>query len=288
MITGAANAHRNNITGKGVTIAFLDTGLSPHPDLQGRILIFRDFVNHRSLAYDDSGHGTHVAGICCGSGRLSNGRYMGIAPGAQLVAAKVLDAEGNGSRDDVVDSVHWVLENRKKYNIRILNVSVGTVSRMNEKDQELVTCMEEAWDEGLVVVVAAGNRGPGEGSITVPGNSRKVITVGAYDDCGPSNHCYSGRGPTQDCICKPEITAPGSGIRSCSSNYFIKGERYCVKSGTSMAAPVVSGAVALLLEKEPFLENVEVKMRLKSCAKDRNLPKSRQGWGTIDINSLLT
>ena len=287
-ITGAGNAHRRNITGKGITIAFLDTGISPHPDIQGRILAFRDFVNNKSLPYDDSGHGTHVAGICCGSGKLSGGRYAGIAPQANLVSAKVLDGDGNGSREHVVKSVRWILENREKYKIRILNVSVGAVSRMDEKDMELVGCMEEAWDEGLVVVVAAGNMGPEAGSITVPGNSRKVITVGSYDDCTFPNSCYSGRGPTIDCICKPEITAPGSGIRSCCSLYHKNGQRYCVKSGTSMAAPVVSGAIALLLEKEPFLENVEIKMRLKSCAKDMRMPKSRQGWGAIDINSLLT
>ena len=149
-------------------------------------------------------------------------------------------------------------------------------------------CMEEAWDAGIVVVVAAGNMGPAAGTITVPGNSPKVITVGAYDDCGFPGGCYSGRGPTPDCVCKPEITAPGSGIRSCSSLYHLSGQRYCAKSGTSMAAPVVSGAIALLLEKEPDLSNVEVKMRLKGCARDMRLAKSRQGWGLIDIHSLLT
>ena len=92
----------------------------------------------------------------------------------------------------------------------------------------------------------------------------------------------------QECICKPEITAPGSNIRSCRSTWYLDGRKYCIKSGTSMAAPVVSGAIALLLEKEPHLTNVEVKMRLKNCARNLNLPKYQQGWGMIDVNLLLT
>lgn len=288
IITGASHAHHQNKTGKGITIAFLDTGICPHPDLQNRILAFRDFRNGRTSPYDDSGHGTHVAGICCGNGKLSGGRYTGIAPKAQIVAAKVLDGEGNGSREHVIESVRWILANRRKYHIRILNVSVGAVNKRDERDMALVSCMEEAWDAGIIVVVAAGNMGPETGSVTVPGNSRKVITVGAYDDCTFPNGCYSGRGPTSECICKPEITAPGSSIRSCSGMYYHTGQRYCMKSGTSMAAPVVSGAIALLLEQEPHLTNVEVKMRLKSCAKDMRMSKFRQGWGAVDINSLLT
>ena len=110
----------------------------------------------------------------------------------------------------------------------------------------------------------------------------------SFDDCIFPGGCYSGRGPTQECICKPEITAPGSNIRSCSSTWYLDGRKYCIKSGTSMAAPVVSGAIALLLEKEPHLTNVEVKMRLKNCARNLNLPKYQQGWGMIDVNLLLT
>ena len=287
-ITNTPSAHRRHINGEGVTVAFLDTGIYPHPDFEDRILAFRDFRNRKIRPYDDSGHGTHVAGICCGSGKLSGGRYAGIAPKASIVAVKVLDREGNGSKDQVVESVHWILENCSTYGIRILNVSVGAINSQKEKNTELIACMEEAWDAGIVVVAAAGNMGPENGSITAPGNSRKVITVGAYDDCAFPNGCYSGRGPTQECICKPEITAPGSNIRSCCNDCIRKRKNYCSKSGTSMAAPVVSGAVALLLQQEPDLTNVEVKMRLKNCARNLNLPKSRQGWGAIDVNSRLT
>ena len=176
-----------------------------------------------------------------------------------------------------------------KFNIPNPNIVLFVVlSASIVQSGYLAECMEHAWDAGLVVVVAAGNMGPHAGSVTVPGTNKKVITVGAFDDCIFPGGCYSGRGPTQECICKPEITAPGSNIRSCSSTWYLDGRKYCIKSGTSMAAPVVSGAIALLLEKEPHLTNVEVKMRLKNCARNLNLPKYQQGWGMIDVNLLLT
>ncbi len=286
--TNAVAAYGKHITGKGVTVAFLDTGIGIHPDLQGRIFAFRDFQKGKHDPYDDSGHGTHVAGICCGNGKMSRGRYAGMAPDAGIVSAKVLDYNGNGLREQVLASVQWILENQKRYHIRILNVSVGAVNSREVQNTVLIECMEQAWDAGLVVVVAAGNMGPSAGSVTIPGTSKKVITVGAFDDGFFPGGCYSGRGPTDECICKPEITAPGSGIRSCNASYRHTGKAYCVKSGTSMAAPVVSGAIALLLQKEPELTNVEVKMRLKNCARNLNLPKYQQGWGMIDVNLLLT
>ena len=129
------------------------------------------------------------------------------------------------------------------------------------------------------VIVAAGNLGPDPESITIPGNCRKVITVGAFDH-------YSGCGPTSECICKPELVAPGTRIISCYSG-FRRGVYYTRKSGTSMAAPAVAGAVALLLEQEPELTNVEVKMRLKEAAVDTGMPKNCQGWGMPDLRRLL-
>ena len=173
--TNATSAYQRHLTGKGVTVAFLDTGISMHPDLQGRILAFRDFQNGKKYPYDDSGHGTHVAGICCGSGQLSRGQYAGMAPGAGIVSAKVLDHHGNGMREQVLSSVSWILKNKNRYHIKILNVSVGAVNSLEEKNAVLAECMEYAWDAGLVVVVAAGNMGPHAGSVTVPGTNKKVI-----------------------------------------------------------------------------------------------------------------
>ena len=145
------------------------------------------------------------------------------------------------------------------------------------------------WDAGLIVVAAAGNEGPGRGTITIPGTSKKIITVGAYDDYSYSAmrkrnmSYYSGRGPTSGCIVKPEIVEPGNSIVSCSANR----AGYSAKSGTSMATPVLSGIIALLLERYPYMTNKEVKMRLYERAVDLGLPKSRQGWGRIEIDKLI-
>ena len=161
-----------------------------------------------------------------------------------------------------------------------LNISAGTTRTEEDRQaRELLRCVERAWDDGLVVIVAAGNLGPDPESITIPGNCRKVITVGAFDH-------YSGCGPTSECICKPELVAPGTRIISCYSG-FRRGVYYTRKSGTSMAAPAVAGAVALLLEQEPELTNVEVKMRLKEAAVDTGMPKNCQGWGMPDLRRLL-
>lgn len=265
-------------TGKGITAAVLDTGVCLHPDFEGRLAAFHDLIGGRTAPYDDYGHGTHVTGILAGSGALS-AKYRGVAPDARIIHLKILDKNGNGKRRDVIRAIQWVLQNRERYEIRVLNISIGTVKEGDVRDEVLVEAVEGAWDAGIVVVVAAGNMGPLPQSITAPGNSRKVITVGSSDESAP---IYSGRGPTKNCVCKPDIVAPGSGIFSCGSQWQ-RQRPYCRKSGTSMATPMVSGAVALLLSKEPWLSNVEVKMRLRECAEDLGMDHSRQGWGLLNV-----
>lgn len=287
----ADEVHQAGITGKGVTAAILDTGICMHPDYAGRILFFKDFVNGRETCYDDASHGSHVSGILGGDGRSSQGRYRGIAPGCGLIHLKVLDRYGQGSLANIIAAIDWTIRHREQYGIRILNISAGTTKNVKDKGAEqLVSRVEQAWDSGLVVVVAAGNMGPEPMSITVPGNSRKVITVGASDQFRYQppygNAAYSGCGPTQECICKPEVVAPGTEIISCSTSW-TRGRYYAAKSGTSMAAPAVAGAVALLLEREPELTNVAVKMRLKDTAVDLGYPKNRQGWGMPDLRRLV-
>ncbi len=288
----ADEVHRMGITGRGVTAAVLDTGICRHPDFTGRILEFRDFVGGGRQCYDDASHGTHVSGILGGDGRSRGGQYRGIAPGCGLVALKVLDRFGQGNLEDLIGAVEWVIDHRRQYGIRIMNISAGT-SREETAAPEtwrIVEWVERAWDAGIAVVVAAGNLGPEPSSITVPGNSKKVITVGASDAFRvrprQGNANYSGCGPTVGCVCKPELVAPGTGIISCDTRWQ-RGRSYGVKSGTSMAAPAVAGAIALLLEREPDLSNVEVKMRLREAARDLGYPKNRQGWGMPDLPRLL-
>lgn len=279
------------LTGRGVGVAVLDTGCFTHEDFDNRITAFIDIVRRKRVPYDDNSHGSHICGIIGGSGRASRGKYRGIAPGCHLIPVKVLDRRGNGYASDVLTGLRWIRANRKTYNIRIVNISVGSLSRKGlEENSSLVRGVNEAWDDGLVVVVAAGNMGPERCTITTPGISRKVITVGCSDDYKEVNVMgsrmvdYSGRGPTGSCIMKPDLVAPGASITSCSNQ---PGE-YAAKSGTSMATPLVSGAIALLLEKYPNMSNKDIKLRLRERCSDLGLPHIQQGWGLLNIEKLLS
>ncbi len=278
------------VTGRGVGVAVLDTGIFLHEDFEDRVIVFRDMLQRRTEPYDDNGHGTHISAIIGGAGTASEGRYCGVAPGCNLISVKVLDRKGNGYASDVLAGLRWIRENKDRYGIRIVNISVGSYSKKNmNENSALVKGVNAAWDDGLVVVVAAGNQGPGRQTITTPGISRKVITVGCSDDHKEVNVMgnrmvdYSGRGPTGACICKPDVVAPGSSIISCSN----EPGRYMIKSGTSMSTPLVSGAIALLLEKYPDMSNRDVKLRLRERCVDLGLPKNQQGWGGLDVQRLL-
>lgn len=284
------DSFQEGLTGKGVGVAVLDTGVYLHEDIRGRVAAFCDMVRGKEEAYDDNSHGTHVCGIIGGSGMASEGRFQGMAPECRLICVKVLDRKGNGYASDVLSGLRWVREHRKEYGIRIVNISVGSFSRkvMNE-NSVLVRGVDAAWDDGLVMVIAAGNQGPRAMSITTPGISRKVITVGSSDDnlavtvMGNRMVDYSGRGPTAACILKPDVVAPGSRIVSCSNC----SKKYQIKSGTSMSTPLVTGAIALLLEKYPEMSNKEVKLRLRERCRDLGLPHNQQGWGLLDVRRLL-
>ena len=145
------------LTGKGITVAVLDTGIFPHIDFDNRIVAFRDLVYGRETPYDDNGHGTHVCGILGGSGRASGGKYRGTAPECRFLVAKILDRRGNGRKQDILAAIDWVCKERIRLNIRILNISVGTTEQEKSVDDLLVQAVERAWDDGITVVTAAGN-----------------------------------------------------------------------------------------------------------------------------------
>ncbi len=302
-------AHERGYLGKGIGVAIVDTGICLHKDFvegRNRVIAFKDFLNGRQEPYDDNGHGTHVAGIIGGNGYSSKGKYTGVAPECHFIVVKVLDQRGDGNISDVLAGLQWIIDNRKRYNIRIVNISVGTAAKESlDENSLLVQGVNAVWDSGIVVVVAAGNNGPGPMSISTPGISRKVITVGSSDDniavevFGTRAKDYSGRGPTPYCIKKPDIVAPGSNIISCNISRFLNKNAgmkyqqtdnpmmYTIKSGTSMATPVVSGAIALLLSAHPEMNNREVKLMLRNSAVDLGQHWEKQGWGQLNVRRLL-
>lgn len=282
--------HRRGYTGKGITVAIMDTGLFLHSDIKERVLDFYDVVGNRESCYDDNGHGTHVAGIIGGNGYASAGIYTGMAPRCSLLPIKVLDRKGGGSTEQVKTAIDWMLKKKEIYHIRILNISVGMLKNAKEEEQvQLIKLVEQVWDEGIVVVAAAGNNGPVENSVTIPGICRTIITVGSSDDADYAMHQqglkrgYSGRGPTDSCVIKPEILAPGTQITSCD----LRDNAYTTKSGTSMATPIVSGAIALLLDKYPKMSPKEVKLKLYETANRTCDSKEQHVWGCLDLIKLL-
>lgn len=272
------------LSGKGITIAIIDTGIHPHPDLvkpNNRITAVVDFVGNQLEPYDDHGHGTHCAGDAAGNGYQSEGEYISPAPEADLVGIKVLDAEGGGRLSNVIQGIEWCMERRQELGIRVISLSLGAPAYESYRDDPLAQAVEKAWYSGIVVCAAAGNEGPSPRTISTPGIDPVIITVGSADDKGTvprkddEKADYSSRGPTPDLLVKPDIYAPGTNIVSLSvpgSPLEKKlpeervGEGYIRLSGTSMATPICAGVVALMLEANPLLSPNDVKSILMSTA----------------------
>ena len=301
---GAKNVRMQyGYSGAGVGVAVIDSGITPwHDDLtvangEGqRITAFVDFVNGKTAKYDDWGHGTHVAGIIAGNGYDSTGAREAIAPKANIISLKALDGEGKGRISYIIAALDWAVANKAQYNIRVINMSLGAGVFESYNTDPLTLAAKRAVDAGIVVVAAAGNLGraangsPQYGAVTAPGNAPWVLTVGASSTMGTIDRrddtmaSYSSRGPTMiDYAAKPDLVAPGSGTVSLSNPnslfyttkfpYLVAGRRtgltylpYLTLSGTSMAAPVVSGSVALMIQANPSLTPNMVKAILQYTA----------------------
>ncbi|WP_051074290.1 S8 family peptidase [Effusibacillus pohliae] len=302
---GSAAAQRSGWTGKGVTVAVVDTGIYPHPDLTqpvNRIIGFQDFVKHRTTPYDDNGHGTHVAGDVAGNGFQSGGTYKGPAPEANLVGVKVLDKMGAGQLSTVISGIEWCIQNRDRYGIRVISMSLGSTAATTWKADPVCQAVEKAWSSGIIVVVAAGNEGPDSSTISSPGISPSPITVGAADthrtipQSDDTVADFSSRGPTIDRLVKPDIVSPGIAITSLRSpgSYLDKIERnarvgswYFTLSGTSMATPIVAGTIAQILQKNPTLTPDQVKSLLKGYAVNLGYDVNIQGSGEVNVQFLI-
>ena len=292
------------------------------PDGAGKIVHFRDFTRAAddplaAVVSDDYGHGTHVAGIIAGSGYDSAGARAGIAPGAHLIGLKVLDADGQGYISDVIAAFDYAVSIRNTYNIRVINLSVASGVFETYYRDPLTLAARRANDAGIVVVAAAGNLGLNDdgqvqyGGITAPGNAPWVIAVGAASHQGTAKRSddtiagFSSRGPTwSDFTAKPDLVAPGVGIESLAapnstlgalySDYLVGTptgtgvKPYLSLSGTSMAAPVVAGAVTLLLEAHPTLTPNAVKAILQYTAETRpDESPLAQGAGMLNVVGAL-
>jgi serine protease AprX len=263
--------------GQGIGVAIVDSGIAPNGDFGNRITAFYDFTRGgiRTLPFDDYGHGTHIAGLIGSSGLESNAELVGVAPRVSFIGAKVLSRNGEGRSSDVIKALEYLTANRTRLNVRVINLSLGHPIYAPAADDPMVRAVEKASASGIIVVVAAGNFGqdpetgdPGYTGVTSPGNSPSAITSGAVttqntvtrqDDRVAS---YSSRGPTWfDGFAKPDVVAPGSELASDTivSSYLYKllannhkraasGIDFLQLSGTSMAAAVTSGVVALILE----------------------------------------
>jgi serine protease AprX len=291
------------LDGSGVGIAIIDSGVASgeddlaDPTLTGaqRIDRFVDFVGGLAAPYDDYGHGTHVAGIVAGNGFDSSGARSGLAPGSRLVVLKALDRSGQGCISNVIAALDYAVAHYSELDIRIINLSVGAGVYESYDADPLTIATKRAVDAGIVVVAAAGNAGRDAqgrtqyGAIAAPGNAPWVVTVGASSHMGTTDRvddtmaAFSSRGPTAiDRAAKPDVVAPGVGIESLSAPdsllyqsmpaYLLRGTvpkpylPYLSLSGTSMAAPVVTGTVALMLQANPTLTPNAVKAILQYTA----------------------
>lgn len=286
------------ITGKGVTVAVIDTGIYPHEDYKARIIGWKDMVNGRPAPYDDNGHGTHCSGLVAGNGHEAGGRFQGSAPEANLVGVKVLSGEGGGAMSDVIRGIEWAIDNKEKYNIRVISMSLGAPSNQKEKYDLVAKAVAKAFDAGILPVIAAGNSGPFLESIGTPGNSQKAMTIGAYDDkntvdvADDTMAYFSSRGPTtMDRTVKPDIASPGVQLVSTRAphseidkeNIPRYGDHYILLSGTSMATPVAAGIAACVIQANPALTPGEVKNLLMATARPiADTTPLAQGAGLID------
>ncbi len=339
----------NGLTGAGITIALLDSGIASHPEL-GRVLASVDIVGQLNQARENNevlntgseefetsgtlsfplrqleqsadsssgsdsvgdpfGHGTHIAGILAANGNGSRGAYRGVAPSANLIDVRVLDENGGGTVAGVIAGIDWVIANKDVYGIRVLSMSLGHAPFEATDRDPLVLAVERAWNAGIVVFCSAGNFGTyGNWTITSPGNSPRVITVGSETDWNTHKTAddmvssYSSRGPALGGTLKPDFVAPGNRIVAtrAAGSYLdttypewrvthgnSDEAEYFELSGTSMATPVAAASAALMLEADPSLtpDNIKARMMLSADAGLAGHPLDH-GAGAFDLEAAL-
>jgi serine protease AprX len=280
------------LTGRGIGVAVIDSGIASHADLGNRVIASQNFNPNVNSNDDAYGHGTAVAGIIAGDGTANLGQYIGIAPQANLISLRVNDGNGGAPTSAIMNAIFWAVMNKNTYNIRVINLSLQASVQESYRTSPIDAAVEYAWLKGLVVVVAAGNSGP-DSALYAPANDPYVITVGATDDQGTVARTddmlagFSSYGVTQDGFIKPDFVAPGRRVVTTlapnstfalSYPSFMVGTQYIRLSGTSVAAPVVSGVAALYVESNPTLRPGQLKGVLVATANRLALAGSGAGY----------
>jgi serine protease AprX len=293
-----------SVTGSGVGICVVDTGIDPaHEQVAPRGVTFHDFIGSSTTAYDNHGHGTHVASIAAGDGDSTTGgpsasaaAHIGVAPGAGLYAAKVLDAGGSGPDDGVMAGIQWCAG---QPGVRVISMSLGD-SVPSDGTDPMSAAVDAATAAGKVVVVAAGNAGDAPSTIPSPGAAATAVTVGAvsdwsappgadYRDAGIALAPFSSRGPIlhpSGAYKKPDVAAPGVTVSAADAGTT---GGYVAMSGTSMATPYVAGVAALAVQAAPAASPAAVKAALEATARDRGAPGKDDEWGAglVDAEAVV-
>lgn len=274
---GAPQVWAKGYDGTGVKIAVLDTGIDAgHPDVKDKIVARQNFTDEADTD-DLNGHGTHVASIAAGTGAASDGKYRGAAPGAGLLVGKVLNSAGSGLTSDIIAGMEWAAEQGAD----VVNMSLGAPDELGPDPLEEAV---DALSDRTLFVVAAGNSGPGDGSLRSPGVAEGALTVGAVDK-QDALASFSSRGPRiEDGGVKPDLTAPGVDITAAAASGAPGGDQaYVAKSGTSMASPHVAGAAALLAQRHPDWTGAQIKSALVGSATPGDHTAYEQGTGRVDL-----
>jgi serine protease AprX len=299
--TGATKlAYYTGVTGRGATVAVLDTGIAKLPDFGNRLVGGVDLSGEGDPFNDSYGHGTFVSGLIAGNGASSDGLYAGEAPGAKLVSIKVAGATGSTDLATAIAGIKWAINNKDAYGIDVLNISMGMPPFPSSVNNPLDRAVERAWNQGIVVITSAGNTGPNNGTITSPGDDPLVITVGALDDNGTRTATddtmttFSAVGPTAvDGWFKPDLVAsgrsvvslraPGSTIDVANPSARI-GSTNFVGSGTSFSAAITSGAAALMRSMYPNAGTDRIKGALLQGADPGPVGNPFvDGFGSLDV-----
>jgi serine protease AprX len=292
----APAAWARGLTGAGTVVALVDTGVSDHPDLSGRVVHGPDLSGGNKPTRDEYGHGTVMAGLIAGDG-TTDPRFVGVAPEATVLSVKVAGADGATTASRVLTGIDWVVTSRHDTGVDVLTLAWATDTMQSARIDPLAHALTRAVDAGVVVVTPTGNAGPDAGSIGSPGTAPAVLTVGAYDTTAGAVADWSGRGPTVDGIDGIDLVAPGAALvapvdhrstiaigarRAMLGTHLIRG------SGTSHAAAVASGAAALLREAVPDEDARVTQARLTASVRPLSEPATTAGAGLLDLSLLHT